>query len=197
MWQGDLTFEFSCRAGWWQLIMKGDMPEAEVTFRGQLAIMRPKERRTILRGCCIPYTLSLVHAVLSVNWWSWHGEISRDDITLCSAMMVEIWTRQREMVMMMRTMWRIQADMRNQGYDLPDWVGKTSYQCNYTPHWDLYLPYRGWSIDSYTKFPEVPVSHDDLSHHLSSLSFSSSALPSPKNTKLSHPSLFLHTMIKS
>jgi len=31
----------------------------------------------------------------------------------------------------MRTMWRIQADMRNQGYDLPDWVGKTSYRCYY------------------------------------------------------------------
>jgi len=24
---------------------------------------------------------------------------------------------------------RIRADMRNQGYDMPDWVGKTSYQC--------------------------------------------------------------------
>jgi hypothetical protein len=36
-----------------------------------------------------------------------------------------------------------------------------------------------------------------LSHLLSSLSFSSSTLPSPKNTKLSHPSLSLHPMIKS
>jgi len=25
--------------------------------------------------------------------------------------------------------WRIRADMRDQGYDLPDWVGKTSYRC--------------------------------------------------------------------
>jgi len=25
--------------------------------------------------------------------------------------------------------WRIRADMRNQGYDSPDWVAKTSYQC--------------------------------------------------------------------
>jgi hypothetical protein len=32
----------------------------------------------------------------------------------------------------MRTMCRIHADMRNQGYDLPDWVGNTSYQYNYT-----------------------------------------------------------------
>jgi len=42
--------------------------------------------------------------------------------------------------------------MRNQGYDLPDWVGKTSYRCDYTPDRDSYLPYRGWSIDSHPKF---------------------------------------------
>ena len=30
-----------------------------------------------------------------------------------------------------------------QGYDLPDWVEKTTYQGNYTPDWDSYLPYRG------------------------------------------------------
>jgi len=36
-----------------------------------------------------------------------------------------------------------------------------------------------------------------ISNLFSSLSFSSSTLPSPKNTKLSHPSLSLHAMIKS
>ena len=46
--------------------------------------------------------------------------------------------------MTMRPMWRIPADMRNQGYDLPDWVGKTLYRCNYTTDRDSYLPYRGW-----------------------------------------------------
>jgi len=71
----------------------------------------------------------------------------------------------------MRTMWRIQADMRNQGYDLPDWVGKTSYRCYYRPDQDSYLLYQGWSIDSHTKFFQVPVSHDDFPHLLSSLSF--------------------------
>jgi hypothetical protein len=30
-----------------------------------------------------------VYAELSVNSWSWYGEIERDDLTLCSAMMVE------------------------------------------------------------------------------------------------------------
>jgi len=37
------------------------------------------------------------HTVLSVNSWSWHGEIERDDLALGSAMMVELWTRKREM----------------------------------------------------------------------------------------------------
>ena len=55
-------------------------------------------------------------------------EIESYDLTLCSAMMVELWTRKREIGMKLRTMWRIRADMRNQGYNLPDWVGKTSYQ---------------------------------------------------------------------
>jgi len=32
-------------------------------------------------------------------------------------------------LLMMGAIWRIRADMRNQGYNLPDWVGKTSYQC--------------------------------------------------------------------
>jgi len=44
----------------------------------------------------------------------------------------------------MRTMWRIRADMRNQGYDLPDSVGKTLYRCYYMPDRDTYLPFRGW-----------------------------------------------------
>jgi hypothetical protein len=37
-------------------------------------------------------------------------------------MMVELWTRKREMGMKMRTIWRISAAMRNQEYDWPDWV---------------------------------------------------------------------------
>jgi len=43
------------------------------------------------------WMLYSVYAVLSVNSWSWHGEIERDDLTLCSAMIVELWTRKREM----------------------------------------------------------------------------------------------------
>jgi len=44
----------------------------------------------------------------------------------------------------MRMLWRIRADMRNQGYDLPDWVGKTLYRCIDTADRDSYLPYPGW-----------------------------------------------------
>jgi hypothetical protein len=38
-----------------------------------------------------------VYAVLGVDSGSWYAEMERDDLTLCSAMMVEIWTRKREM----------------------------------------------------------------------------------------------------
>jgi len=38
-----------------------------------------------------------VYAVLGVNPSSWYGEIVRDDLTLCSAMLVELWTRKTEM----------------------------------------------------------------------------------------------------
>jgi hypothetical protein len=43
--------------------------------------------------------------------------------------------------MNLRTMLRIGEDMRNQGYDLLDWVVKTSYQGHFTPDWESYLPY--------------------------------------------------------
>jgi len=46
--------------------------------------------------------------------------------------------------MKMRTMWRIRVDMRNQGYDWPDLVGKTSCRCYDTPDRVSYLPYQGW-----------------------------------------------------
>jgi hypothetical protein len=46
-----------------------------------------------------------------------------------SSIMLELWMKKRERCgMQMRTMWKIEADMTNQGYDLPDWIGKTSYQ---------------------------------------------------------------------
>jgi len=42
------------------------------------------------------WMLYSVYAVLGVNSWSCHGEIERDDLTLCSAMMVELWTTKRD-----------------------------------------------------------------------------------------------------
>jgi len=99
--------------------------------------------------------------------------------------------------MEMWMMWRIRVDMRNQGDNLPDWFMNTSYWYYSTPHRDSYLPHRRWYIESHMKFAQVPVSHDGFPHHLSSLFVSSSTLPSPKNAKLSHPSLSLHAMIKS
>jgi len=96
---------------------------------------------------CTRCMLYLVYAGLGVNSWSWPGEIERDDLTVFSAMMVELWTRKREM----RTMWTIREELTNQGYDWPDWVVKTSYRRNYTLDRKLYLLYLGWYIISHTK----------------------------------------------
>jgi len=38
----------------------------------------------VLGVCCTWCMLDSVNAALSVNSWSWHGEIERDDLTLCS-----------------------------------------------------------------------------------------------------------------
>jgi len=65
--------------------------------------MRMKGRQTIfsvyavLGVCCTQCMLYLEYAALGVNLWSWHAEIEWDDLILCSAMMVELWTRKREM----------------------------------------------------------------------------------------------------
>jgi len=40
-------------------------------------------------GWCTQCMLNSVHAVLSVNSWSSHGEIVKDDLILCSVMIVE------------------------------------------------------------------------------------------------------------
>jgi len=47
--------------------------------------------------CFTPCMLYSVYPILGANSWSWHGEIQRDDLTLYHAMMVELWTREREM----------------------------------------------------------------------------------------------------
>ena len=88
----------------------------------------------------------------------------------------------------MRTMWRIRADMRNQGYDLPDWVGKTLYWCYYTL--DRRLVH---AVSGIVKW----LAHEILLSPSFSWWFVPSPLPLPKNTKLSHPSLSLHAMIRS
>ena len=90
MWWGDLIFRLSWRAGWWRSILLGGTPEAAATFRGPFVIMTMKGRQTILGGCCTQWMLYLV---LTQD----HGMgIDRDDLTLCSAMMVQLWTRKRD-----------------------------------------------------------------------------------------------------
>ena len=99
--------------------------------------------------------------------------------------------------MQIRMRWTIWADMTNQTYDLPDWLGKTLYQCYDMPDWDIYLLNQRWLVESHMNFSEVPVCNDDFPQQLSCFSFSSSTLPSPRNTQLCHCSLSLHAIIKS
>jgi len=97
MWQGYFAFDLSWRAGWWQLIIYSGKPEAEATFRGQLVIMKMKGIQRVLGGCCTCCTLYSLYTVLEFNSWSWYKDIERDDVTLCSAMMVELWTTKIEL----------------------------------------------------------------------------------------------------
>jgi hypothetical protein len=57
-------------------------------------------------------------------------------------MLVVLWTRKREKQIEDENNVEIRADMRNQGHDLPDWVGKTLYRCDYMPDRDQNLLYR-------------------------------------------------------
>ena len=154
MWQGDFTFELSWRAGWggrscrhagsWSYLQgstRNRENEGKTYNLGWMlysvyAVLGVGCTRCMLYSvyavlgvCCTRCMLYSVYAALGVNSWSWHGEIARDDLTLCSVMMVE----KERWGMKMRTIWRIRADMRCQGYDLPDWVWKTSHRCFYPP----------------------------------------------------------------
>jgi hypothetical protein len=59
-----------------------------------------------------------VYAVLSVNSWSLHAETERDDLTLCSAMMVE----KERWGMKMGTNMEDTSGYEKSGVHLPDWV---------------------------------------------------------------------------
>jgi len=53
--------------------------------------------------------------------------MERDDLTLCSAMMVELWTRKREMEEEDENDVEDMSGYEKSGVHLPDWVGKVSY----------------------------------------------------------------------
>jgi hypothetical protein len=87
------------------------MPDADVTFQGQHVIIKIQGSLTTIGMQCsvdavlgVYYTQCMVYSVYAVlglyytqcmlvygvNSGSWHGEIERDDLTLCSAIMVEV-----------------------------------------------------------------------------------------------------------
>jgi len=185
MWQGGFTFEFSWRGP----------PEAEATVRGHLVIMTMKRRQSIIGGCCSQCMLYSVYRILGANSWSRHGETQRDDLTLCSAIIVELWTRKREMgyqdendVEDYKRIWEICGTTCLIGLGWPS-IGVITH---------LIRTCTCCIVDGkLTRTWHSLVSDDDSPRTLSSLPFLSSILPSPKNTKLTPPSLSIHAMIKS
>jgi len=66
--------------------------------------------------------------------------LERDDIALCAVMMVELrttkgWGKKMGMI------WMIQSDMRNQRYNLLNWVSKILYHCHYILNQKSHLLY--------------------------------------------------------
>jgi len=142
----------------------------------------------VLRVCCTRCMLYLVYAVLGGNSCSCHGEIERDDLTVCSAMMVEMWMRKSEMGD------EDENDVEDtSGYDKsgvrPGWLG-----------WEVLVSvslHAGSRLVAAVSGMVNWLAHKILSSPSFSWWFVASPLPSPKITKLSHRSLSLHAMIKS
>ena len=125
------------------------------------------------------WMLYSVYAVLGVNSWSCHGEIERDDLTLCSAMMVELWTRKIEMEDEDANDMEDTSGYEKSGVRLAclGWEDLVSVVLHAGS--GVVPAYRGWSTDSHTKFSKSqflmmisPISSDlslscaQLYHHL-------------------------------
>jgi len=138
-----------------------------------------------------------MYAALSVNSRWWHREIERNDSTLCfcdDSKVVDKKERNRG--------WRWQ---RYGGYEWPWEIRSTTCLIGFRrPHmgviirqigtwtwrvWDGQLTHTRNSLKSQFLMMISPISSD--------LSLLCSTLPSPKNTKFSHPSLSLHVVIMS
>jgi len=135
------------------------------------------------------WMLYWVYAILSINLWSWHGEIERNDLTFCSAMMVD----KVRWGMKMGVIWRIPADIRSQG---------TTYLIGFKRHHISVITHRMRSSTCCIRNGILTRTQNSLkSQFLMMMSPISShlslTLPSTQNMKLSHPSLSLYAVIIS
>jgi len=112
-------------------------------------------------------------------------------------MMVELWTRKREMEDEYENNMEETSSYEKSGVRLA-WLGLEDLVSVLVPTRLGLEPAISAMVNWLAhQILSVPVSHDDFPHLLWSLSFLCSTLPSPKNTKLSHPSLSLHAIIMS
>jgi len=140
------------------------------------------------------WMLYTVYAVLGVNSWSCHGEIERDDLTLCSAMMVEMWTWKGEMGDEDENDMENTSEYEKSGVRLA-WLGWEDVIWVLVRAGSGLVPAVSRMVNCLAhEILQVPVGHDDFPR---SLNFVCSTPPSPKNMKWSHPSLSLHAIIMS
>jgi len=112
-------------------------------------------------------------------------------------MMVQLWTRKREMGDEDENDMEITTGYKKSGVRLA-WLGLEDLVSVLLPAGSGLVPAVLGMVNWLAhEILQVPVSHDDFPHLLWSLSFLCSTLPSLNNTKLSQPCLSLHAMIMS
>jgi len=112
-------------------------------------------------------------------------------------MMVELWTRKREIGDEDEKDMEDMSGYKRSGVRLA-FQGSEDLVWVLLPAGSVLVPAVLGMVNCLThEILYVPVSHDLSSHLLGSLSVLYSTLPSPKNTKLTHPSLPLHATIMS
>jgi len=112
-------------------------------------------------------------------------------------MMVEFWTRKRELGVVDENDVEYSSEYEKSGIQLV-WLGWDDVLAASLHAGSWLIPTISGMLNCLTNtMLSFPVSHGDMAHLLSSLSYLSSTQPSPKNTMSSHPSLSLHAMITS
>lgn len=118
---------------------------------------------SVLSVCGTPYILYSRYAVLGVSCTLcqsriiiWRNGQRRFNLVFCDHS--RVMDMKQRCVINMKTMCSMWADMRYEGYNMPDWVRKTLDLCYYMLYWNFYLLYPVCLIHLSTEISEVTVS---------------------------------------